>query len=486
MKIVNIALIFIFFLSDTVYGQVFDSIPYYKKYSPEQLHQDLDFLFKKFEDIHPDYFAETPRDTVVRRYRELKMRIDKPMTRMDFVNLIAPVVFKVIKDGHNYFYGLESDIELYTNTGGKLFPFPVKIRERKLFVNSDVAEIPLNSKITHINGLKSDVVIEKILSGYNAESDHFEEVVNSDWFSNAYWFNYGGFQNYEIEYIPSNSGTSQKRSFKGRTQSDIDGLRIKANAKNYMFYELPELNTAVIEYNVCADLVNFRPFCDSVFTMMSEKGYKHLVIDIRNNIGGTSRLNEMLVEYLTDKPVIGFELIETKAGRDKKKNFIYWNNYHQGWFKWYHYLYYPIYIRSHPYRKKVMTTRNGSFIRNVYTPQIPRENPLRFSGDIYVLTSIKTYSAAASFAATVQCYGLGVIIGQETGQQTDFTADWVGVTLPKTKIQVAISSSRLVLPCSNNDGRGVIPDYIIKQPKEESSEVDTEMEFVKQLILELK
>jgi hypothetical protein len=477
--------VIILFSPYCISGQVFDSIPYYKKYTPKQLHKDLDFLFNKFDEVHPDYFAETPRDTVVKRYSELKLQIDKPMTRLDFVNLISPVIFSVIKDGHNYIYRIESDIDLYTNSGGKLFPFPVKIKERKLFVNSSIVEIPYNSEITHINGLEAKTIIEKILSGYNAESDHFEEAINSDWFSNAFYINYGGFENYEIKYISADETRPFAFSFKGRSQNDIDSLRFKFSIESYRFYEMPELNIGVIEYNACADLKNLRHFCDSVFDIMKEKEYKHLIFDIRYNLGGTSRTNELLMEYLTDKPIAGmsgFKLVETKVSRDKKKDFIYWNNYHLGWFKWYHYLYYPIYVRSHPYRKKNLTARNGTYIKEVYQPQEMRENPLRFSGNIYVLTSTKTYSAAASFAATIQCNGIGLIIGQETGQQTDFYAGWVGVTLPETKLGVAISTSRYVLPCSNNDSRGVIPDFIVEQ-EEITPELDVEMKYLKQLIL---
>lgn len=463
-------------------AQVFDNISYYKKYPPEELHEDLDFLFKKFEEVHPDYFRETPRDTVIKRYNNLKTRITKPMTRIDFMNLFSSVVFNVVKDGHNYAYGADEETKIYTDKGGKYFPFPVEIRDGRLYINSTKTEIPFNSEIVQINMVPAKEIIEKMRDGYNSESDDFEESMFSNWFNGSYWNVYGGFNSYQIEYISVKDNTKKVLTVAGNSQSEIDNLRTVANVKNYRFYEVPEIETGVLEYNACEDLKNFRSFCDSTFSLLQKRNYKNLVIDIRANVGGTTRLNDVLFEYLTNQPVTQFERIETKVSREKKKDFVRQNRQYAGWFKWYHYLYYPIYVRKNDERKQIMTAKNGTVINQKFEPKKPKENPLLFNGKTYLLMGKKTYSSAACFAAAIKCFNLATIIGQETGEPTCFTADWVGVELPNTKLKCAISSKQYVLACGKCNGRGVIPDYIINGQDAKRGFEDAELNFVKQTI----
>jgi hypothetical protein len=417
-------------LANTVLGQVFDTVSYFKKYTPQQLHQDLDFLLKKFEDIHPDYFSETPKDTVIERYNKLKERITKPMSRIDFMDIFAPVVYGVIKDGHNYVNSSDDDMKLYTDRGGKFFPLPIRISRGKLLVNSINAEIPYDAEIISINGLASKKIVKNILSSYNPENIDYEESFLSGDFNKLYWFNYGGHELYKITYASITDNNIKVIKLTAKSQAEVDRLRSRPLQQkkkylfknpNYAFYELPEISSGVLDYKACDDLEHFKPFCDSVFTLMRKKKYKNLIIDIRTNEGGTTRLNDILYEYLTDKPIAQYAEIDTKISRDGKNDFIAANRKYAGWFKWYNYLYYPVYIRLNTKRKQLLTAKNGTTIKQTFMPVMPKDNPLRFKGNIYLLTSRATYSSAAIFVAGFKCYHIGTIIGQETGEPTCFT-----------------------------------------------------------------
>ncbi|HWZ35394.1 MAG TPA: S41 family peptidase [Mucilaginibacter sp.] len=482
-KLVLIATIF---FVDSVSAQVFDTVTYYKKYTPVQLHQDLDVLLKKFESIHPDYFKETPRDTVIKRYKQLKVRINKPLTRIDFMSMFAPVAYGVIKDGHNYVNAPEDDLQQYVDRGGTFFPLPVTIYHKKLFVNSIRAEIPYNSEIKSINGVLAQDIANTILSSYNPENDGYKESFLSGDFSKLYWFNYGIIKQFNIRYVDSvNTGVKQI-AIAGRSLKQIDKLRSKPRQAsknyiirypNYAFYESPELDIGVLEYKVCDDLEHFRLFCDSVFTKIRKDQLKDLVIDIRGNVGGTTRLNEILYEYLTDKPIAQYSEIDVKISKEVKHDFVQANRKYVGWFKWYNYLYYPIYIRQDPKRKLLLTASNGTIVKQTFEPKKPKANELMFKGNIYLLTDNGTYSSAAIFAAAFKCYHLGTIVGQETGEPTCFTGDWVSIILPNTKLECAISDRRFILPCGDCDGRGVIPDYGVADDR-------NAMDSIKKLIIQ--
>lgn len=468
----------LFICATTAAGQVFDQHPDYPKYAPDLLKQDLDFIFRKYGEVHPDFYKETPKDTVLKMLEVLKSRITAPMTRMDFISLFAPVLFHIVKDGHNYVNDADAEMETYKKKGGLFFPLPVNIRNGRIYCNSLKAAIPFNTEIISINKVSSKDVVGKVLGGYNAESESFAETLNSPGFTWAYWNRYGEFADYQIEYVEENR--VKTATLKGLPQDELEKLVIATQQKNYAFYELPELKTGVFQFNVCEGLEGFKPFCDSIFTVIKDKKYGNLVIDMRENTGGTTRLGEVLYGYLTDKAISQFDKIETRISEEKRREFIDMNRQYAGWFKWYHYLYYPIYIRTDAKRKTIMTAKKGSLAVQYFKPEKPGVSPLLFNGKVYLLTSEKTYSAAAIFAATFKYYQLGTIVGQETGETTNFTANTVDLVMPNTKLVCSVSCARIFMVGWKDDQHGVIPDDIIKQDTNSSN--DQELEYVKQRI----
>ncbi|MHA4894033.1 S41 family peptidase [Pedobacter sp. PWIIR3] len=458
----------------TVFGQVFDNKPEYPKYAPELLKQDLDFVFRKYGEVHPDFYKETPKDTVLKRLEALKLSITKPMTRMDFISLFAPVLFHVVKDGHNYVNGPDAEIETYKKNGGLFFPLPVNMRAGRIYCNSLKTEIPFNAEIVSINEVGAGEVVKKLLSGYNAESEYFAEVSNSPGFCWMYWERYGGYDEYRIEYV--DGGKVKSTTLKGLPQDKLEELTISVPQKNYAFHELPEHKTGVIQFNVCDGLEGFKPFCDSVFTIMKGKKYEHLVIDMRENMGGTTRLGEVLYGYLTNKAISQFDKIETRISKEKRAEFVEMNRKYGGWFQWYDYLYYPIYIRTNAKRRAIMTTKEGALATERFKPKKPEVSPLLFNGKVYLLTSEKTYSAAAIFAATLKHYKLATLVGQETEETTSFTANTVELVMPNTKLSFSISCARIFMVGWKDDGHGVIPDQIIK--RDDNSTSDQELGYV--------
>jgi C-terminal processing protease CtpA/Prc len=107
-----------------------------------------------------------------------------------------------------------------------------------------------------------------------------------------------------------------------------------------------------------------------------------------------------------------------------------------------------------------------------------------FDGQVYILCSGGTVSAAAKFVNTSKNYSNAIIIGEETG------GCYIGgsagnsaiLTLPNSKIQLIIALAFFKPPWFSYDkrGRGIIPDYKVEQ----SLHGDPVMEFTKKLIKE--
>ena len=97
---------------------------YLKPMPPEKLKEDLDFLFKTIEEVHPNMYAYISKEKFAPLRDKLYNQITQPMTRLNFLKLIAPTVAS-LKNPHTIvFPPLPPDASEYTDylqKGGKIF-----------------------------------------------------------------------------------------------------------------------------------------------------------------------------------------------------------------------------------------------------------------------------------------------------------------------------------------------------------------------------
>ena len=130
----------------------------------------------------------------------------------------------------------------------------------------------------------------------------------------------------------------------------------------------------------------------------------------------------------------------------------------------------------------------ASYFQIFETPVIkPKRNPLRFSGNIFVLTGVYTFSSAADFAATIKDFYKGTIVGDESGGLPTCYGDVFKFSLPNSGLKVRVSHKYFVRPSGQDTGRGVIPDYEVKpRPKDLITGEDRVMAFVLDLIRNIR
>ena len=113
----------------------------------------------------------------------------------------------------------------------------------------------------------------------------------------------------------------------------------------------------------------------------------------------------------------------------------------------------------------------------------PITKDFEFYGDCYLLTDRDSYSAASSLAATFQCYGMGTIIGEETGGTKIFRADFFTEELSHSRIFVNMSTTKLFTACYDNEVEGIKPN-INYSPNilQRISGVDTQLLYAQRII----
>ena len=129
----------------------------------------------------------------------------------------------------------------------------------------------------------------------------------------------------------------------------------------------------------------------------------------------------------------------------------------------------------------------GKFVGRDIPLKKPGNNSLRYDGDIYVLIGNGTFSGGQSFAAAVKCFDISTLVGQETGSTTIEYGDMMAFTMPNSGLMFYVPCKYFVEACGKPDGRGVIPDYEVKQrPEDTVKGVDTVLQFTLDLIKQSK
>lgn len=202
-------------------------------------------------------------------------------------------------------------------------------------------------------------------------------------------------------------------------------------------------------------------FYKETFVKIKNAKSKYLIIDIRNNYGGSLDEINNLYSYLAPTP---FTLIKrsqvTSKSSPLKTNYFRKSNALEYTFKS---LLYPAYIVS----QTMNTYKKDSIV--YYKMRADRETKPQdnaFHGKVFVLINGGSFSASSILSAKLKNDKLATLVGEETGGANDGTIAgfYSYQKLPHSKISLPIGLA-LVQPniSFTNTERGVLPDVTIKE-----------------------
>lgn len=157
----------------------------------------------------------------------------------------------------------------------------------------------------------------------------------------------------------------------------------------------------------------FNSGIDQMFASICEKDYKSLIIDLRGNPGGNPAIIHSLIRHMPIKL------------------------YHIG----------KMYVRRGPILVGM---------RNVFHNSWPKKDA--FTGTIYVLTSLSTFSAAMQVADCLQGNGLAKIVGESPGNLPVSYGNIVYYVLPFSKLTLKISTSSYERTDTSVNSKRLLPD----------------------------
>jgi C-terminal processing protease CtpA/Prc len=442
--------------------------------TPEKLKEDLDFLFKTIEEVHPNMYAYTSKEEFSKLREKLYQQVTQPMTRLEFYKAVAPVVAS-LKNGHTYMQTPDKEFEDYVLKGGKITPLVVHWNGESVLLKSYISstDLPLGGEVLTINNQNAKDFLMRLARYWPSENKSYSmsSLEEGSSFSQYLWLDKGPSESLTLT-IKAGDGTVKEYNVRWLSKQEIESevasnkskyelmSRSSHTSANYVYRYIAEGNTGLIEFNKFDNLEEFKKFLIETFKNVQSQNVPNLIIDLRTNPGGDSRLGDELLRYLTDKPFSQFEKEELKISPQACREYE--------WLK-----------RDNPdIRIGSLKFSEGKLIQ-------PGENPLRFYGRTFILIGSRTASSAMSFAAAVKHFRLGDLIGQETIDTPVNYGNCILCKMPNSGLDFNVASKRFICAGGKPDGHGVLPDYEVKQKPEDTAKgVDTVLQFTLNLIKE--
>lgn len=410
--------VLVLFLCSTAFGQ---------KLSPAQQISDFDDLCSKLESVHPDLYLYQSK----KEYENNKMKIKASMTDSirisDFYFKIAPFIAN-IKDGHSMMLPpITSDFVSYVKKDGKTMPLRIKAVENVFVVDYPIV---MNSgfnegdTIFSINGVDSKDILKRAYDLWGSEKDNgIKEAAVNTYLSLLFWHMYRWDDSYV--FMVKHGNTIEKKHLEGVPQSMAMKVRRERLSKNKpesfsCKFSSDYTQATLIIRNVYNEKA-LKEFCDSVFKEINYRKIPEIIIDMRNNTGGSSQCVERLISYFPHPEYVLYSKSQIKV-----------STYSKAYNK-----------ERHPeIYSQICNIPDGElFVVKESLIEDNRKEANLYRGKIIVLVNNKTYSGASSFAHVMNKLGIASVEG-ETGCPTVYFGNFLLFTLPNSKIDYYITFAK--------------------------------------------
>ncbi len=380
--------------------QPFSQVYFYRS----QCIEDVKQLQNNLTNYHPAPYDYISKENLNQKFSQYIHNLPDSLNSYQFYNELTELTNQV-RDGH-LFLSANATMNDFEINQGHLLPFTFLIFDYKLFVQANYGKSSLAKWdiITSINGVATTDLIYELLpllptDGYC--SSRKIKLLEEN-FALLYARKYGFSTTYTITSIAKNKHGKQ-------TEQTIQGIKVtsfmeKQQAKKKTFYfeidqvknraylKTPSFSTVEIDKTG----IRWNRWLKKHFKQVKKQGINHLILDLRNNQGGSVKLMAQLMKYLMHKE---FQLYETISINPQLVNSV------------------ELLSKKQQRKLKRKTTQKGDtliwnekFAQHYYFPK-----KKKFKGILYVLMDGGTYSSASHAVQLLTHRPNTAFYGEETG-----------------------------------------------------------------------
>ena len=415
---------------------VFDEVTF----GVESVRTDLNAVWSTLLDVGAKPFASSNRAAVEATLTRVRATITQPMNARS-AYLTIGTLLGALNDGH-----VSLGFPEQVNATPRAFPlrFAMTDDDGLAIARDATRSIPIGSRLVAVDDLPASHVLETfraVLGGQTPALRRARVTGSGAWPSIAL-FGFG--PHYSVRYLDS-GGSAHTVTLE--TVSNPVGSVSAPNSLYYTYASLRDGRVGYIDYRSCTDLLAFETFLAHTFATIASTKIEALIIDIRKNGGGDSRLNDALWPYVSRTPFKQFGAVLTRVS-DRIKRAYGKDRY------------------IDTYGDDAWTAPDGTLLESRRDPDadliIPGRQPLRFTGPTYLLTSASTFSSGMSCALAAKDYGLATIVGEETGEPVNSAGEVYTFVTPAVGLQAYLTTKYFLGPKTHPDGQGVVPDIEVE------------------------
>jgi hypothetical protein len=425
-----------------------------RKFPADTVKAAISGIEKELSLKHPGFYRYHDKAAFTRYIDSVKATIHDSLTEMESFLKLKPVVSRIgcLHTG----LSLSDEYRAYLNPQANLFPFKVYFKDHEAYVvksYSASTSIKPGDKIVSINGRSIDSIMGQLLplipsDGYNTSMKY-----RALFYQFPSWYRMVD-PTEDFSVITEENGKKIKHQVKGKRFDDIaeDGFLKEPKREKQLAFRI-ENNIGILTIHSFAksDMKrvkqDFRPFIKEAFATLKKQKITSLVLDLRDNTGGSDQYAAFLASHFFDAPFRYWDRIEvTEAIAKEIKGFALKVFYRK-----------PVQHNSTWLWQKSRLVRDFDF----YETQQPAKN--YFKGEVYVLVNGFCMSSCADVAAILSHNKKATFVGEETGG--GYQGNNSGI-MPATKwlpfnfrLTVPLQKYVNFVDTSKNFGRGTMPEY---------------------------
>ena len=467
-------------------------------YTPDELQEDFRVFRGALEESHGGLYWYTPKAEFDAAFEAAFERLGEPMTELEFVNVVAPLV-DLIRDGHTQLRLPLYNLNLVDTSELALWPLDLIVTDVGTYVERDGSGenvVPPGSELLTLNGQPVDEVADDLLTlfvtadGY-ADRAKLRTLYDRSFFALYYGYLHGFPEAFEVTYVAPDSEEVQRATLQALTLSESSENIVER------YGETPDTSTAGVDLawrdevpvlTVSAfyrgEFDDYADALEDAFAEVRQRGAERLVLDLRENGGGQEGRENLLFTYLSPEPYQKYAEVSIKA-----KHSRYLKNVEYPWEAR------GINLIVWPYIEDYRRRSDGRWWRNADTysshnliEREPTTDP--FTGQLYLLLSGDVFSGGAEFATMAEERLPDLVtIGQETSgaYQGNTSGIDYNLILPNTRLGLRLPriKYRMALEGTNPPGRGTLPDHEVWPIQEDiAAGVDTVLAYALELAQE--
>lgn len=467
--------------------------------SSQQAQEDFHWLRYALEYVHPRLYKFDNQKVFDARFDSLQQQLNTDISGLDFLAMVSRLNASV-NCGHLYTI---PQAELRTEVmEKKVLPFYIKVvnEEFYLFHNcSRQSIIPNGAKLLAINGRRSAEIMAKMKRGIATDGfietrkvrlmERYFSPVSSG-FDLYYHLHVDRSTQFQVQFEEHKTGVPRTVEVEGITMKKRKALLLQKHGLDErdwfttpspQFERFEEEDLAVLKlprsfYNKKID-PHFDSLLQQAFAQLKAHNIQNLILDLRNNEGGSEHHQMELMSYLYNQPFklyqniylshLDFRPLRPVTIERDSADFLFNND--------------DEYMRKLSHK---LWINNYEYSRNLRLNP-PKENV--FQGQLYVLINGITFSSAGDLAADLRKTTDAIFIGEESGGlfEGPTGGNSIVIQLPNSKIMVRISPNIQIGSQyqKHSIGRGVLPDYPVEYYVDDLLSIrDLEMEKALRLI----